>query len=298
MTAPEGFDARDGQENAESELQTRLHQIVRLLEASYDHLPEVTRRDHTLSGFVHNTVAPITCPDCLANDHISFSCESCHGRGTIDEQRERDPYAINEDAPTPRYGMDGTKHDARRERDAQIARLEQQVREPWKSADDELADANRHPEGWEIARARAYAKYDHAAIDQAMEKLRIADHDAHQALTVLYVHGRLWNHSEARTKFERKQPWQIEPGEEMLDAVARGLAFVEVRMPAKIRVPKESGPAVNLAARGRHADKTAMSQRNDAIRAASADGLTVPEIVARFGLKKSAVYEVLNGEAA
>lgn len=165
----------------------RRAQIVALLTSRDDHLPQPVRRDHSPAGFIHHAAARETCPDCLANDRTMFGCETCGGRGYTETIRERDPYAVEKVQP---YGMTGDRHEKRRERDSEIARLGEQTRVPWLSPEDELADANRHPEGWELLRARKWRDCDYRALDLALERLRLVDEDAYHAITVAYVYGR------------------------------------------------------------------------------------------------------------
>lgn len=155
------------------------------------------------SGFAHRVRVRVSCEDCLANERTTRprkSCEVCHGRGYAEEWRNRDPYAIS-DTVQP-YGIDQTvKLGHVSARDAEIDRLEQQTAPAWKSPEDELEDANRHPYGWEIARKQMYDRFDYRALDVALDEL----------LKTL-------------------------PG--VSPRSARGLAFLLERMPEKIRAPR------------------------------------------------------------
>jgi hypothetical protein len=256
----------------------RREQIIRLLETRDDHLPSPTRREHSAAGFVDHIPVRETCPDCLANDRRTFGCETCGGRGFIEFVRATDPYKTQKVQP---YGLDVSRHERSRERDVQIERLEQQIRDPWKSPEDELAAANEHPEGWEIARAKMRRLYHYDALSVALELLRDRDPSTRAILHAVYE-DRRWG--------------EFSP---IVKAVAeRGLAFIDAHMPDPIRAPAAELPAVNAAARGRHADKGALSQRDAEIRRAHRAGTSVAEISARFDLKKSAIYEIVNGSAA
>lgn len=268
----------------------RRAQIIRLLETRDDHLPTPTRREHSTAGFV-NEERPRSCPDCLANGRVMKSCETCGGSGTVagkrldqvavpdalpDDGEQRDPYAVEKVVP---YGLDPTRHDRVRERDAELDRLAAQTRDPWKSPADELADANAHPEGWELARRRMYQSFDYAAIDRQLERLRQVDDGAYKALHAAYV----YNIVEPSTSFE--------------SACERGLAFLDEHLPDPLRSPSDSTMA-NIAARGRHADPLALAQRNTEVRKAHTAGATIPDISVKFGLKKSAIYEIVYGALA
>jgi hypothetical protein len=194
----------------------RRNAIIRLLETRDDNLPLSTRRDHSSSGFVHNAPARVSCPDCLANDRIMFGCETCKGRGHIEEHRARDPYAVEKVQP---YGIDATRHERARERDAQIARLDAQTREPWKTDRDELADAQKHPYAWEIARRRMYDRHDYRALDTALELLRNFNPQLSAAVVSVYSYG------------------LVEPSATLEAAIERGLCFIDRLMPAPIRAP-------------------------------------------------------------
>lgn len=176
----------------------RRSQIITLLVTRDDHLPQPRRGDDSSPGFVHDKRAR-TCPDCLANGKTMKGCETCGGSGAVTDAAAiaipdvlpgdggtKDPYA--EDKPTP-YGLDSTRHDRGYARNAEITRLEQQTR-VFATAADELADANLHPEGWELARARKWKQFDYRALDVALERLRLVDADAYHAITSTYVYGR------------------------------------------------------------------------------------------------------------
>lgn len=255
----------------------RRDAIIRLLRGRDEHLPEPGhRRSEASAGFAHKEPALVSCPDCLANDRTMFGCETCGGRGYTEEKRDRDPYSLS-DKVAP-FGFDGSRHDASRARDRQIESLKQQLRPASKV--DELADANENPYSWERARKRMYRSFDYAALDLALEQLRVADDGASRALHAVYIYA-----------------WRSEPAGPLLAACERGLSFLDGRLPEKLRAPAEPGPLVNMAARGRHADKGAMAQRDAEIRRLSQQ-VPIAELEARFGLKKSALYEIINKEAA
>lgn len=194
----------------------RRAQIIRLLETRDDELPLPTRRDHTTSGFVHRQLHRESCPDCLANDRTMFGCETCGGRGYLEEMVDRDPYAVDKIQP---YGITESRRERDIERNRQIDRLAEQTREAWKSPEDELADANRHPFGWETARRRMYASFDYGALDCALEELRLADPAMCSLLHSVYVYG--WS----------------EPSTTLEAIVQSALQFIDERMPDPIRAP-------------------------------------------------------------
>lgn len=270
----------------------RREEIIRLLRTRDDHLPEPVRRTEASRGFVHSDPDNTeTCPDCLANDRVMFGCETCHGAGRVAAPRSRDPYAKD---IVVAYGLDGLRHEATRARDRQIEILGQQLRPA--STVDEIEDANRHPYGWELARRRKWGLFDYAALDRALDLLVAADAAAATAVEKLHVHRRIWPEP-AASPTTRRQPWHIEPTGAMTEALERGLAFIGERMPDPLRAPSAQAPPVNIAAKGRHADKGAMEQRNAEIRRLSKHA-TIPELEAQFGLKKSALYEIVNKDAA
>lgn len=145
----------------------RRRQIVALLDARNEGLPEPTAARAYAAGFVHRTRVTLSCPDCLANGRVLKSCETCSGRGTVDVYRHRDPYANDVVLP---FGFDPARHDSELERDRQIAVLEQQTSSP-KSEGDLVADANAHPYAWERERRRMYQLFDFGALDRAVEQL-------------------------------------------------------------------------------------------------------------------------------
>lgn len=203
--------------------QERRAAIVSLLTSRDDGLPEPVRRDHSMPGFVHHTAVRESCPDCLTNDRRLNGCETCHGRGYVETLRERDPYAIDKVQP---FGLDVTRHERARERDAQIARLAAQTREPFASPADELADANRNPYRWERERRRMWERFDYGQLDQALEAMRCEDEAAYRILHAVYVYRR-WS----------------EPSTAVEQIVERGLVFLHERLPDPLRAPGSAKPA-------------------------------------------------------
>lgn len=265
--------------------------IIRLLETRDDHLPTPTRREHSTPGFV-NEERSRSCPDCDANGRVMKSCETCGGSGTVSGQRlariaipdalpddgePRDPYAVDKVVP---YGLDPTRHDRVRERDAEIDRLVAQVREPWKSPEDELAEANAHPEGWEIARRRLYASFDYAALDRALELLRQVDDGAYKALHSVFVYR--WS----------------DPSAGFQSACERGLMFLDQRLPDPLRAPSDEPAAKGVIGKlERGAGDALRQERNARILELAAGGLKPAEIAAECKVSIRTVYVVVS-EAA
>lgn len=146
----------------------RRAQIIALLDSRDDGLPVRSPSALAASGFVHGVWAAVSCPDCLANGRVIPGCESCGGRGTVEEFRRRDPYANEVVMP---FGWEADGREAERARDRAIEVLGEQVRPP-RSEADLLAEANARPYGWERERARMYREFDYAALDRALERLR------------------------------------------------------------------------------------------------------------------------------
>jgi hypothetical protein len=152
----------------------RREAILRLLDTRFDNLPEPTVRTHHQSGFVHGR-AELSCPDCLANGRSRMiGCETCGGSGVVVEKRRRDPYMKND---VTRYGFTGEEHDHRVALDEAIRTAGRELtRFPGfrpASSQDEIAEANKHPYGWELARDRMYELFDYAALDIAVDELLI-----------------------------------------------------------------------------------------------------------------------------
>lgn len=205
----------------------RAAQIVVLLETRFDNLPEPARYDHASAGFTGSD----------------------------------DPYAVKRVLP---YGLDGSDRERVRAIDAAIGAAERELRRfagfrP-SSTQDELADANEHPYGWERARRRMYERYDYRALDVAVELL-------HQAFP----------NTPARS--------------------ARGLAFIDPRMPSPIRAPVAVA-VVNTLAHGRWADARAREQRDRRIRQWATAGRPLGEIAAELALSYKQVRRIVNGEDA
>lgn len=151
----------------------RYDAILRLLDTRFDNLPDgmQSRATHS-SGFVHGK-ATVSCDDCLANGRRIIGCASCGGSGYITVSRN-DPYSESNDLHTVKvlpHGF-GETIAKQRARDAELARLAAQTREPFASPEDELAEANKHPFSWEHARHLMYKLFDYAALDVAVDALQ------------------------------------------------------------------------------------------------------------------------------
>jgi glutaredoxin len=232
----------------------RRRQIIVLLDTRDDGLPELTRRDHSASGFVHHTAAREACPDCLANDRAMFGCETCRGRGYIETPRHRDPYAVESVSP---YGIDISRHERTHERDRQIDRLGEQIRSPYVSEADAIADANKHADGWELARREMNRRFDYAMLERALEQLRLRCPD-----------------ESPRGDF--------------------GLAFIDGLMPDPIRSPREAKEVVSSLKLGPGAGTRLREERNRQIRQWAKDGRPYQWIAAEVGLGDRQLREIIN----
>jgi hypothetical protein len=265
---------------------------VRLLETRDEHLPEPTRRVDGVSGFVHHAKAAEACPDCLANDRVMFGCETCGGRGVVEVYRARDPYS--ESKSPAKYGLDGSRHDAAHERDRKIEMLGRQLR-PALPEEAMLEEANRTGYAWENARARMWKRYDYEALDLALDELRVHDPVAYRALHAVYVY--VW----LREKDDDGN--LLPPVGSAAAACERALAFLSPRLAAfefargrKLRAPGiEQAPTTRITGPMRpEAGAAAKRTRDEAMRAAAANGATVDELRAQFSVSKSTVYAVVN----
>lgn len=260
MILSDAFDQRDGQGRPQSDNAARHAQIVVLLDTRYDNLPEVTRRrDDGQPGFTHGKVVRLSCPDCLANDRPMFGCETCGGRGFIEEKREHDPYA-NQNVKA--FGFDDRETDRRVAIDSAISAAGRELqRFPGfrpAGAVDEIEDANRHPYAWELARRRMYRDFDYAALDVALEQL----HGTHPGLS----------------------PYS-----------AKGLTFIDGRMPGTIRAPQQGDAVKNTKARGPNVDARALKQRDSLITSAVlVDGEPTAQVALRFQLSVSQVNRIVK----
>jgi hypothetical protein len=273
----------------------RRQRIIRLLETRDEHLPEPTRRVDGVAGFVHRTKAPESCPDCLANGRISIACETCHGRGEILVWRERDPYS---ETKTPaRYGLDGSRHDAAHERDRQIDALDRQLR-PARPEAELLAEANETPYPWERARDRMHRQFDHRILDRMLDALRAHDDGAYRALHAVYVYKWL------RGKDANGD--LLDPVGEARAACERGLAFLSPRLAAfelargrRLRAPGIDSPPLNLAARGRGADRRSLDQRDaEIVRAVLEANIPTGSVALTWGLSVSQVNRIVAKHSA
>lgn len=232
----------------------RRGQIIRLLEIMNDGLPEITRRDHSTSGFV-NEARSRCCPDCLANGYPNgmFGCETCGGSGEVragqvdaialpdarpDDGLDHDPYQETKTVP---YGLTNEQRDRDVAIDSAIARSREQLRRfpgfrP-ESSKDEVEEANRSGGYvWERDRAQLRRRYDIDRLTVALDELRVHDEPGYHLLHSVYVYG--WS----------------EPSSSMEAAVERALRFVDALMPTPIRAPGDvEHPAVARQARRRAA---------------------------------------------
>ncbi len=242
----------------------RRDAILRLLDTRFENLPEpASPRSSHSSGFVHGK-AQLQCPDCLANGKTRVpGCETCGGSGHVVDER-RDPYsqsnALHQVKVLP-YGV-GEAVARARAVDAEIARLEAQTREPFTSAADELAEANRHPYGWEQARKLMYLRFDYRALDVALEQLA----KAHPGVS-------------ARSE--------------------EGISFIDARMPSPIRAPeppKENEPQPVLVITP---EQAAREERDRRIRELAATGdFTAAEIAAQLRCGLRTVYNAVSESLA
>lgn len=217
-------------EDVERAHQERLDQIRRLLQARDQHLPEPPLRSvearQRKPGFAHRVKVRVSCEDCLANGRAVPGCETCGGRGYLDVSRRADPYDTG--VSTAAFGHSGaTAHEAREERDRQLDRLEAQLAPAPVSEADVLAELR--PERWEIDRARSWASFDFAALDIALDRLRVADYPAYHAVHVALVYG-----------------W----GDAPTELVERGLERLSGWLPEELRAPRRAAELTTADASG------------------------------------------------
>jgi hypothetical protein len=242
--------------------------IVRLLEALTDGLPVPVRAPMSTLGFVHSSVARESCADCLANGFVSRDCETCEGRGWVEERRERDPY--DQSAATGSEGWfasSAAKHQRDRERVVEIGRLGEQLAPPRPEA--ELV-AGIRPERWEVERRRLRAAFDVELLELALADLAAADVDAYRAVHAVHVYG-----------------WLPDAGAAAV-CVERAIVFVSERLPERLRAPAVASAADQLG-------PMTLEQRNREMRRLSRDGAATQWIAARFGLSVAQVNRVLAG---
>jgi hypothetical protein len=235
----------------------RLPLIVRLYETRDDHLPEPTRRDHATRGFIHQTDAHEACPDCLANDRTTYACETCGGRGYLVVQRDRDPYAVDKVQP---YGLNtDARLEAERDRSAELERLAAQTRAPWASVKDEIAEADKpgNDYGWREARKTMCERYDYDALRVALEIVHVQH-----------------------------------PG--VPDLSPYGLAFIDARMPERIRAPRAYVAPTSVPAKGVSAGDKALKDRDRLVLDLAAKGVDYGTIAKQVGLSARQLRRVIN----
>lgn len=239
--------------------------IVRLLEGLTDGLPLPARAPMSTLGFVHRTSQRESCPDCLANGFVSRDCESCAGRGYVEERRIRDPYDTG--LAPGWFGSSAAKHERDHERDRVIDQLEAQTAPP-RSEADLLRETPEEP--WVKARERLRDEFDFAALERALELLQGIDVDAYRAVHAVHVYG-----------------WMPARGSAAV-AVERALVFVDPWLPDPVRAPS--------AARVAEVPLLTRAARNREIRRLGRDGAASQWVAARFGLSVATVNRVLAGD--
>jgi hypothetical protein len=236
--------------------ESRRVQLIALLGLLNEGLPEQSGpRKVATAGFV-NDPRPRTCPDCLANGRTMKGCETCGGSGTVAPHQvdaiavpdeldtdgaRTDPYAVNQVQP---YGIGETsKLGHAPARDAEIDRVTEQLREPWKTPEDEIEDANRNPYPWERERASMRRRYDIGALLVALDELRASSEPGLAAL-VVSVYGRRpeCRHAIPAGDLCRicglvEAAGLIEFSTTLEAGVDRALRFLNDRMPDPIRAP-------------------------------------------------------------
>jgi hypothetical protein len=240
----------------------RRAQIVRLLETRDDHLPVLSAKPLSSLGFVHRALFRESCPDCLANDGRRPGCETCGGRGYLEGRRSRDPYDTGMSSGW--FGSSSERHEAGREREREIARLEAQTAPPRSEAD---IAAEIPPDPWERARDDRWARFDYGALDLALDELRLVDGSACRELHAEFVYG-------------------VRRGS--VSATERGLEFLSSRLPDPLRAPAAVTPlGPVLAIDGKARDRE--------IRRLVRDGAASGWVARRFGLSVSQVNRIVAG---
>lgn len=253
----------------------RRDAIVRLLEQLHTGLPEATARPLSTAGFVHDATARESCPDCLANEFVSRDCETCGGRGFLEQHRRRDPYDTGRHIGA--LGATEVAREAVRRRDRELVTLERQLAPPPKTEADQLAQANAAPPAWVRARAALRHDFDFVPLERALEVLRDVDADAHRAVYAVHVHGWLPQEGRAATSAER------------------GLALLDAWMPPApivIRAP-ERVVAVTAEERSLAARNLRIGEEHDAGR-----GKSTKRLAREHGLSVSQVNRILSGGEA
>lgn len=239
----------------------RRAQIVRLLATRDDHLPVPAARPLSTAGFVHRSVARESCPDCFGESPGRIGCETCRGRGYLEARRGRDPYDTGQSLGV--FGESSRRHEATAERDREIARLAAQVAPPRSEAD---LTAEIRPEPWEAARSNAWAQFDYALLDLALEELRAVWEHAYHAIMAVHVYR-----------------WR-DAGQVEQVVIDRGLDFLGWFLPDALRAPKaEPDPP------------TPEPPRDSEIRRLIRDGAAAQWVARRFGLSVSQVNRIASG---
>jgi AraC-like DNA-binding protein len=191
---------------------------------------------------------------CPTCDGLDRHCPTCRGRFEIETRRTRDPYSVDH---VPAAGTATAKLGHESARDAELARLAGQTRAPFASTDDELEDANEHPYAWERARATMYARFDYRALDRALELLHVQH-----------------------------------PG--VPDLSPYGLAFIDSKMPEKIRAPRVAPAVQSVPAKGVSVGDRALAERDQLAVRLLNEGLSHTEVARRVGLSARQLRRIVN----
>lgn len=230
-------------------------------------------------GFAHaNRV--VSCPDCLANDRVMFGCETCGGRGYLDDPGP-DPY----EQPSKLFGGIGADRgrEAQRRLEGALRRLEQDARI--------RAGVEAQPDALTLAIQRRDHQYRHgsyAELERALARLRNVSETGYRLVWQFVVYGGVV-HLRVSAGVER--------------TIQLAIDLLALWMPEVIRVPDEHLPEVVARARrdslafGRSRGHGEQREERDArIRHQAALGWSVGKIAHRNALSKRRVYEIIGGE--
>ena len=232
----------------------------------------------------------LVCQDCLTNDRILPSCETCGGRGEIPDPGP-DPY----DKGVAKGVFGGAGGDdakrALRERELELRRLEQQLARPEKKTDEPIID----PLASAVeARDRLYQHGSYAELERQLDRLRLENVLAYEvAMQVAYA------------------PFGEEPIDPVRVVVVQVCELVAVRMDGPVRVPEyvpvsSDAELERLARAGRGAlwwgqgdwHRLKRGERNARIVAMHTAGVSTTAIGLRFNLQRRRVQQILAAHSA
>ena len=233
-----------------------------------------------------------TCPDCLANGRVLFTCETCGGRGEVFEGGRdpmSDPPAVPRDHRRRAAGFGGSDREDARDRRRRLLDIERRLGEDADVRAGRIAPADRETRAID-ARDRLYARGSVSDVARALERLRDVDVDAYRACYSIAL-----DPPAADVELDTRHP----AGVELLAALVPDPVLVPAGMlqaPDVERIAR-AGRAALWRGRNGWAART-RGERDALVRAAIVEGVSISTVSLRFGLSRRRVQQIVAASPA